>query len=996
MARGSGMVLVVRRALSNPAPVASVAINVLVVCTLVSGLAASLTLLQAEALHSSLALAAPDDTVLAVTSPYDDESAVAQDRAVRAALTPLVDVVGGDVVVLNESGTYDVAADPDAAAAAEGVAFASIDGADGHLSAVDGALPAAGPGPLEVAAPVGSGLAVGDEVTLVSRTDDRRVPAAVVGTWEPTPGSDRWLGGLDPGVLLVDSARFGDVAGVGTLSRWRAVPDLEALGPDQLATLSSAVGTTTREADAAGEEVGSSVQIDTGLVEVLEARAGELTVLRALLLVPAGLLMLVAAAGLVLVASGLAGVRRDEESLLRSRGAAYRQLAGPTIAETLVVCGAAALIAPPIASSVVRIGDVRPPLDGAAWLGSGIAAAACAVALSIPVVVRALTGDRGEQLAVEKQRRRVLTLLLTTVVVVAGLGALAVVTLRGFGDTVGSATATSSSVDPLLVASPALLLLAAAVIASLLVLPPVFQLLARLAGSRGVPLALGTRFAARAPATAVPLALATTLAVGTLAFAAVERSSSAAARDDRADFVAGADVRVTTPSPALRAGAAEERAELMALPGVESVRGVHRADTFLEDLPAEVIVTEVSAAAAVDLFGPEPVDTSGLAAAPWADDTIGVALPAGTRRLAVTLADAGWERADLVLVDADGAVSVVVAEVEGDTASARLGAVPDDSRLVGVRSDATRPDERGARPQAEVVADDEVLAAGASWWDAGGPQLVVFGAEPTLPVVVPVALSEDLAEAASLSVGDTVTLSVLGLPTQLEVVATIPYVRTVSDGDGAILLDGASVLPTLVAAGFSDEPDEWWLDVAPGAGDDVTAALAQRADIAREVVTAEGVARQLDTDPSTGGAALGQVLVLTGAGCLVVGGLLLFSVVLLRRRERAEQAWMLGTAGADRRDLLGVLTWEYVVVVGAGVVTGILAGTAVAAVTLVSMTLGPDGQLLVPAPELVLPWPVLVSAPVAMALVPLLAMVSLTRRDHQRTLDADEIGRGRR
>lgn len=854
------------------------AINVLVVCTLVSGLAASLTLLQRDALRSALALAPAEETVLAVTSPYADEDPSAQDAAVRAALAPLVEVAGGDVVSLSESGTYDVAG---TRRSEDGVRFTAIAGADPWLEAVAGALPAAGSDPLEVAVPAGSDLAVGADLTVVSRTDARRVPATVVGTWAPAPGSERWLGPLDPGALLVSPDAFGEVAGTGTLARWRAVPDLDALGPDQLATLSAAVGTTLDEVDAAGEEVSASVQSDTGLVEVLGARARELTVLRALLLVPAGLLMLVAAAGLVLVASGLADVRREEESLLRSRGAGYRQLAGPTVAETLVVCGAAALLAPLLASAVVRIGDVRPPLDPAAWVGSAVAAGACAVALSIPVVVRAVTGDRGQQLGVERQKRRGLTLLATTVLVVLGLGVLAVVTLRGFGDAVGSATVRSTAVDPLLVASPALLLLAIAVVAATLVLPPLFRLLASAASSRGVPLAIGTRFASRAPATAVPLALAVTLAVGTLAFAAVERSSSAAARDDRAAYVAGPEVRVVAPIGVARAGAEAEQRELAGLPGVEEVVGVHRSTVFLEDLPAEVLVTDTTPRSA--LFGEEAatVDVSGL----------GRAAARGT---------------------------------------------------------------------------------------------------------VPVALSEQLAEQASLEVGDTLTISMLGIPTQVQVVATVPYVRTVPDGSGAVLADAATLLPVLAGEGFADEPTEWWLDVTEGGSDTVADALADRPDVAREVITTAEVLRRLDDDPSTGGAALGQVLLLTGAGCLVVGALLLLSVVLLRRRERADRAWMLATAGAGRRDLLGVLGVEYAVITAAGAVTGVLAGTAVAAVTLVSMTLGPDGQLLVPAPELVLPWPVLVTAPVAMVLVPLLGMLWLTRRDHARSVSADHPGGGLR
>ncbi len=864
MAKGAGLRLVAQRARANPAPVASVAVNVLVVCTLVSGLVASLGLLQRDALRSALTLAPPDETVLVASSPYDADDPAAQDEAFRAALAPLVAVAGGDVVSIAESGSFDLrggAGDP--------VVFAAVTGGDRWLDVADGALPAAGGDRIEVTAPAGGDLAVGDEAVLVGRTDDRPVAVAVVGTWAPATGGERWLGPLDPEALLVAGDDFGAVAVTGSQARWRAVPDLDAVRQDQLAALSAAVTATLAEVDATARSLSSSAQADTGLGPVLEARARELTVLRALLVVPAGLLVLVAAAGLVLVAVGLAGVRHEEESLLRSRGAGYRQLAGPTIAETLLLCGGAGLLAPLVAHLIVRIGDVRPPLDPAAWVGSGIAAAACALALSVPVVVRAVTGDRGEQLAVETRRRRSLTLLVTALLVASGLGVLAVVTLRGFGDAVGAASVATDGVDPLLVASPALLLLGLAALVSVLVLPPFLGLVARVVAGRGVPVAIGSRFASRAPGAVVPVALATTLAVGTLAFAAVERASSAEARVDRAEHVAGADVRVVTPPPALRAGAADEEQRLRALPGVTEVHAVRRSSVFVDDLRAEVLVTDLT------------------------------------------------DRPDLV--DA---------------------ALPEMSK-----------------------ADDGV---------------------------VPVVVSERLADSAALEVGDTLSLTVLGIPTQVQVAATVPAVRTVPDGSGAVLADEAAALPALADEGYADDPSEWWLDLA-GTADPATvaAALTDQRDVAAEVMTRESVLQRLDDDPSTGGAALGQVLLLTGAGTLVVGGLLLLSVVLLRRRERAAQAWMLGSAGADRRDLLGVLGWEYGLVTGAAVVAGLLAGTAVAAVTLVSMTLGPDGQLLVPTPRLVLPWPLLLGAPTVMAVVPLLGLLWLTRRDHGRALTAD-------
>ncbi|QBR93223.1 FtsX-like permease family protein [Nocardioides euryhalodurans] len=866
------LALVLRRAGANPAPVVSVAVNVLVVCTLVAGLAASLTLLQREALASALAVAPAEDTVLAASAPYDADDPAGQDAAVRAVLDPVVGVAGGIVVGLSGSGTYDLLGP--AAGRDPGRTFATVDGAEDRLDVTEGRLPADSSGPLEVVVPASGDLAVGDELRLVGRADERRVEAVVVGRWGLPPGTERWLSGLDPEALLVAPERFADVAGTGTAARWRAVPDLEALGPDQLAPLVDEVVAASAELEAVGEELSTTVQAETGLVESLSTRARELTVLRALL-VPAGLLVLVAAAGLVLVAAGLAVVRRDDEALLRSRGAGHWQLTGPTTTETLLLCGAGAVVAPLLASAVVRIGDVRPPLTLSAWVASTAAAAACALALSVPVAVRAVTGDRGQQLSVERQRRRTLTVLLATVLLVAALGVLAVVELRAFGGSVESAT-TTSTVDPLLVASPALLMLAVAVLVALLGLPPLFRLLARLVGSRGVPLALGSRFAARAVSRTVPLALAVTLASGTLAFAAVERSSSEAARSERASYVAGPDVRVTAPPDAQRAGVEAEREALAAVTGVESVSPVDRDSLFVDDLPADALLADLSATDPADLVGDADVDLS-----PLADGT-------------------------------------------GDT--------------------------------------------------------------------VPVAVTEDLADDASLDVGDTVTLSVFGVPTGLEVAVVLPALRTVTDGSGGILMDARAAGPVVRAA---EEPDEWWLTVASGREDDVADAVRERPDLAADVLTRDDVLRRLDDDPSTGGAALAQVLVLTAAGTLVVGTLLLVSVVLLRRRERADQARMLGAAGGDRRSLTGVLAWEHAFVTGAGVVVGVLAGTAVAAVTLVSMTLGPDGRLLQPEPQLVVPWLPLLLPPLVMVTLPLLALVWLVRRDHGPGLSAPDTGGGR-
>ena len=978
------LALVIRRARSHPAPVVAVALDVLVVCTLVSALAASLGLLQREALRSALGAAPDDQTVVTTSMPYDADDPAGQDEAVRKALTPVTSVVGGEVVGVTESGTYDLDGERG------GVTFASLTGAADRVALPEGTLPGSGSGPLEVTAPVASDLAVGDRVRVTGRSDGREVEAVVVGRWELPPGQARWLADLDPTALLASPDRFTEVAGTGTASRWRAVPDVTALGPGQLQSMATAVTGALTELEAVAEARSTSAQSASGLVEAVTDRARELTTLRALLLVPAGLLVLVAGAGLVLVAAGLAEVRRDEESLLRSRGAGHGQLTGPTVLETLLICGAAAAVAPLLATLLVRIDGVRPPLGASGWVASGAAAAACALALSVPVVVRAVTGDRGRQVTVERQRRRTLTLLATTLLLVVALGALAVVELRGFGEAVAASTS-ATALDPMLVASPALLLLSLAAVAALLAVPPVLRILARLLAARDVPLVLGSRFAARAPARSIPFALAVTLATGTLAFAVIERSSSAEARVERASYVVGTDVRVTAPPDAQRAGVLAERAALASLPGVEGLTPVRRDGTFLDDLPAEVVVADLAGHADV-LVGDG--DVGPAIGRPW--DEVGVVVPDGTQSLSVGVDDGGAGDLGVVLADPDGGLTVHPGASDDNPVEVDVSHAVPGTRVVAVVTDVTGV--TGGDPGVTVRADGAPLEApDGAWWVPEETAVAVLAASaPMAPDPLPAVVTDDLAEDASLAVGDTLTVSVLGVTTGIEVAATAPSVRTVADGSGGILLDSGTALPLLLATGLTDQPTEWWLEVAEGFEDDVAAALRERPDLAATVLTRDDVLDRLDVDPGTGGSALGQVLLLTGAGCLAVGILLLVSIVLLRRRERADQARMLGVAGGDRGLLSGTLAWEYVVVAGTGLVAGLVAGAAVAAVTLASMTLGPGGQPLQPAPRLDLPLPGLVLPPLVLVGVPLLTMVWLVRRDHSRGLGLADRAGGRR
>lgn len=985
------------RARAHPAPLVAVVVNVLIVCTLVAGVGASLPLAQQASLATGLAQLPAQAAVVTVISPYDDEDPGQQDEVVSGALMPVTEIAGGEVVRRLDSGSYDV--EVPGRPTVTFAAFSSTAGTDADLLDYEQGQP---PRPretddaaIEIAVPAGSPLRLDQRIELTNRADDRRVTGVVVGVWTPVTDAERRLGELDSDLVVVAPQDFGALAGAGTSATWRAAPALDAVEPDQLDELSTAVATvTTRGVEAAAAELSASVRADTGLVAAIDERARELVVLRALLLVPAVMLLLLGGGCLFLVAAALAQARRTEEGLLRSRGAGSRQLIAPTAAESALLCAGSAAVAPLLAAAVIRIGDLRPPLTPAAWAASGVAALVCLIALVAPVLLRAVTGDRGEQLSVEKQRRRAWTSLVAGVLVVVALGVLAVAQLWGFGATVADASVGGAGVDPLLVAAPGLLLLTLAVLTALLVLPLLLQLIARLVGARGVSFALGSRFAARAPGRTVPLALVVILASGTVAFAAIQQTSSAAAREARADYEVGADVRVTTPPDAIRGGVTAERAALRKPGGVQAVTAVRRSDLFLEGLAAEALVIDLTDATAGQVLSPG-VDWQRLVDRPWRDPEVGVPLPDGTTGLTLEVPDVDLTSVTVALADAEGGVRLLPARGAGGRVELELGTAVDDTRLVTVRTGSTDaaldPPDRTGKVAAVVTAETgtdeatEVTRAG-RWWTPGDSELVTFGRRVVPQRPTPVLLTDELARQASVAIGDTLEIRPLGTTLPVEVAATAPYLRTVAGPGGGILLDAGSVLPVLLAAGYTDAPDEWWLTVAEGRADAVATAVAHDPAVAETVTTRADVVRRLDDDPSTGGAALGQLLVLTGGGSLVVGGLLLLSVVLLRRRERAAQDRTLVTVGARRRELLGVLGSEYALTTGAGILAGIALGAVVAQVTLTSMTLGPDGRLLVPAPELAVPWTALLLPLAAMALLPLLAMVVLTRLDHARDL----------
>lgn len=598
--------LALRRSRADLGSVGAITATVLVVCALVSGLVGALPELQRRSLAAALEALPAAQRVVAVSTSYSAEDLPAQQPAVEQTLAPVLSVGGGDLVR-----TVTTVAHPreDGPGAWSFGTVTSSTGLDA-VTAVAGRLPGSGsgsPGPVEVAIPAGASEAeVGAAWTLRSPLDGSDVPVRLVGTWRPAESAADLVPDGGARVLLVDDAALGRLAGSGTTVRWLTAPDPTTLRPTDLDGLAVEAGRLEVTVAETAESTGRGLGVENPLPQTTDQLSGRLATQRTLLLVPVLVLALVGGAAATLVAATLGHRRRGDEELLRARGAARLAQVAPSAWEAMVVCALAALAGLLLGRLVPRLLGVDDQLSGTAVAATAVAGGLCWLMLSLPTLLRAVGPDRGEETGAEKVRRRRVTRLVAAALVVAAVGALGLLSLSR----VRAATVTGEA-DAVGVLAPALVLVA---LVSLLVgtlLPALFRLATTVLRGRGPVLQVAARAVSRQLGEALPLAFVTALVAAALAFAAVEDRSRELTLADRADHVAGADVRVLAPPDAVRAGPPAEREALAALPGVTSVAGLHRELRFVDDLAVEVLVADVQEPALAPLLAGGPVPTEG-------------------------------------------------------------------------------------------------------------------------------------------------------------------------------------------------------------------------------------------------------------------------------------------------------------------------------------------------------------------------------------------------
>ncbi|MEU3550102.1 ABC transporter permease [Streptomyces longwoodensis] len=1058
--------LALLRARAHGALLAAALLTVLLTTAVLAALTAYSGALGDAALRHSLAEPRnAADASLVVKADVPAAGRAAADTAVRRGARRAFDGLPVTVRTLVRSGPYALPRPPGTRGSDDPdlTHFAALDPAQVRLTG--GRLPRAGAaGDVEVAVPQTAArlldLRPGARLTLADRLGGPPVRVLVTGLYRPAD-ADAPYWRLDDlagrGVKVSGFTTHGPLLAPAPVvtggrvsagpSGWVASADFSALTTGRLDALREAArrqGTALRAQPALSGTTAAS----TGLPDVLDRVERSLLVSRSTLLVVALLLALLAVSALFLVARLLGAERLAEVRLLRARGASRGQLALVAGLEALLLAVPALLVAPLLAGPLTRLvagrGEVARiglhldvPAGGrpAVWLVAAAVALGCALAVTLPALTPpGLRAGRARALPAPVRAGADLGL-----VAVAGV-AYWQLDQRGSGAVSADRTGTLG-IDPLLVAAPALALLAGTVL-TLRLLPPVARLAERWATrGRGLSAALaGWQFSRRPMRGAGPvLLLVLAVALGMLAIG--QGASWDRSQHDRADFTAGAPVRV------LAAGSSElgRTQEFAAVPHVRALAPAVRTDLPLSgDRTATVLALDGSHA---DLLlrpdlAPVPARTllAGLGASTAPP---GARVPAATERLTLTATLRGaapGTQPDVTLsveddhgtpfqlsagrLDGDGRPHALTVDLPGTQGALTLTGVElvlqvpvgtaerhrlrldaltatgadGTARAVSLsvpwnassRSDGMPPSPDGhgdpTRPRVRATASP-VVEYGTGFvprdqsWLLPALTVRVQAAGPRPAEVTGVATDRFL-DSAGARPGDRVDVTFDGENVPVRITRTVRDLPTTADADGGALLVGLPAVNRVLRArhGTGVAPTEWWLrPAAPADTAGVAAALRARPDLdPGQVVVRDELAASLRDDPFGAGP---EAAFTAAAGVAAVLAALGFAVGAAGSlRERDAEFAVLRALGAPRRRLARTVAVEHGVLVALALVVGTALGTVLARAVLPLIVLTDQAARPVPGLLVELPPARVAVLLAAVAAVPLLVTAGLAVR----------------
>ncbi|PJI94676.1 FtsX-like permease family protein [Luteimicrobium subarcticum] len=604
---------------------------------------------------------------------------------------------------------------------------------------VDGSLPTSATdaaGHLQVAIPQEAAQAYGWHVGSVVRASDAAGsgPATfvVTGTFERTGALAPWsrdvLAGAthDPSHPVVGSSHTARTqawgpflvtpdaftSGRATLVQADlvAAPRFGDTAAAEVTSLRDRLGTARATLSAATPDGVASFLLTTQLPQTIDAAETALGITQVGLVIVGLVLVVLTVTVLLLAARLLAERRAAEQSLMASRGATNGQILRLAALESLAVAVVTTAIAPWLSSLLYRVVTgvgpferaglhTDPGLPRALWVTCAATALVLAGVLLGPVLTRRADVVDADPQVVRRNRGGGLARTGADLALVV-LAAIALVQLRTYRTPAPGGVDGIGSLDPVLVVTPALVLLAGGVLA-LRLLPHVARLWERAAArSRALVGPLAAWEVARRPGRAAGAMLLLTLVVGGGTFAQSFLATWHGSQLDQSDLAVGTDVRVVSAA----------RTPLAASATVSSAPHVRRAAAVTDrsvtvGSPWATSSFVQEQLVAVDTTHADDLLRGRTDAAGWSRSTAalhpttalqGVPLPGAPTDLVLDLTSsstpalAGGLFVSLVVQDAHGGLTSVdlrTQEIDGTASDVvvPLGSAAAGSTLVGVK-----------------------------------------------------------------------------------------------------------------------------------------------------------------------------------------------------------------------------------------------------------------------------------------------------------------------
>jgi hypothetical protein len=307
--------------------------------------------------------------------------------------------------------------------------------------------------------------------------------------------------------------------------------------------------------------------------------------------------------------------------------------------------------------------------------------------------------------------------------------------------------------------------------------------------------------------------------------------------------------------------------------------------------------------------------------------------------------------------DAAESVDLQVASVRtADRADGRLGAPVRAAGPAWARGpdpgggDPTRP----SPPRPTVLAAPGLLTRVLLTIDpgmAGGHAEATTAGPADEAAALPAVVDAAAARAGGLGTGDVVVADLGTYRLKVRVVGQVERWPTVDTPGGVMLVD----LPSLAASGYrtaaaATTAQEWWIATADAAA---AAALSPPA-LAGGVTVRRQVADDLRNDPLGSGVRVALLGGFAAAALLAAIGYALHLGVA--GWERRNEFAVLRALGADRREIGTLVAVEQAFLLGAGTVSGLALGLAVAWLVVPLVTLSAEATRVVPPVLVTVPW----------------------------------------